>query len=46
MMMDDYGIYVWSAYGITLFILGLNIFFALREKSKTYHFLKKNLYES
>lgn len=45
-MMDNYGIYIWSAYGVTLFIFGLNLFFALREKIKTYHFLKKSHYES
>ncbi len=44
-MMIDYGIYVWPAYGITLLILGLNIFFALREKIKTHMLLKKH-YES
>lgn len=42
-MISDYGIYVWPAYGVTLFILGLNIFFALREKRKTHRFLKKSL---
>jgi len=41
-MISDYGIYIWSAYSITIFILGLNIFFALREKRKILHLLKKS----
>ncbi len=40
--MDDYGIYIWPAYAITIFVLCLNIFFALREKHKTYSLLKNN----
>jgi len=41
--MGGYGAYVWSAYGITLTVFGINIFFSLREKKRvkqlleTYH---------
>ncbi len=45
-MMSEYGAYVWSAYGITLCILGLNIFFALREKRRIHLFIKKYSHES
>jgi heme exporter protein CcmD len=41
-MMHEYGIYVWTAFGATIFVLGLNLFFALREINKTYRILKKN----
>lgn len=41
LMMGKYGIYVWPAYTITVVILGLNIFLALREKNKTLYVVKK-----
>lgn len=44
--MGDYGVYVWPAYGITLFILGLNMFLAIREKNKTHHFIKQMITNS
>lgn len=30
--MGGYGLYVWPAYGITLFVFGINLFLALYEK--------------
>lgn len=32
--MNGFGIYIWSAYGITFLSLGINLFFALREKKQ------------
>jgi heme exporter protein CcmD len=34
LLMNGYGIYVWAAYGITLFVFGLNLFFSYKEKIK------------
>ena len=31
--MDAYGIYVWSAYSITLIVFSINLFLAMREKN-------------
>ena len=32
--MGGYGIYVWSAYGITFFIFAVNLFLSLQEKKQ------------
>lgn len=37
--MGGYGLYIWSAYGITLIVLGINLFVGLHEKSR----IKKQL---
>lgn len=31
--MGGYGFYVWPAYGMTLLVLGINIFLVFREKN-------------
>lgn len=31
--MNGYGAYVWSTYGITLLVFGLNLFLSLRERA-------------
>jgi len=38
--MGEYGTYVWTAYSITLFVFGLNIFMTYREKHKIKKLLK------
>lgn len=41
--MGHYGVYVWSAYAITLFIFGINIFSVFREKKQLQKFIKHYL---
>lgn len=32
--MGGYGLYVWTAYSITLLVFGMNLFTAIREKKR------------
>ena len=32
--MGGYGLYVWTAYGITLSVFAINLFFTLKEKKQ------------
>lgn len=42
--MGGYGKYVWSSYGITLFVLAMNIIQPLLREQKTKRDLQKRLY--
>lgn len=39
--MGGYAVYVWSAYGITLIVLGVNVMMGLYERKKIKNTLKK-----
>lgn len=39
--MGGYGAYVWTAYGITLLVFGINIFASLREKKQAKKILQE-----
>jgi heme exporter protein CcmD len=41
-MMDNYGMYVWSAYGITLAVFVINVWLALKDKKKIKKIIKKH----
>jgi len=41
--MGGYAIYVWSAYGISIIVLFLNIILAIRNEHKTINNIKKRL---
>lgn len=42
--MGDYGIYVWSAYFVTLFIFGINLFITFKEKNKVKKMVSEYLF--
>lgn len=47
MSMGGYGMYVWSAYGITLMVFAIHLVLTLKEKRRVKKFIKDYLdYES
>jgi heme exporter protein CcmD len=44
--MGGYGVYVWTAYGLTLLAFGINLFLSLREKRQVRKTLQRYLLQS
>lgn len=41
--MGGYGAYVWTAYGVTLFVFGINIIISIKEKYKVTKIIQQYL---
>jgi heme exporter protein CcmD len=44
--MGGYGLYVWTAYGITLVVFGMNLLISFRENSRIKKMIRQQLAKS